>query len=83
MNVMLPADLERFVEEKVKSGAYSSVEAVLEDALIHFRSRREIDSDELRRLVAQGQASADRGELFDSESVFDEIKAESRRRREK
>jgi putative addiction module CopG family antidote len=80
MQVVLPPDLEEYVHSKIQSGDYRSAEEMVGDALARLRAE-EIDPSELRRLVAEGQASADRGELIKAEDVFKEIQQESRRRR--
>ena len=69
-------DLEHFVAELVESGQYPSVELVVENALDTLRLQRTgglPSGEELRRLIAEGQAAADRGELLDGEKVFDEL----------
>jgi putative addiction module CopG family antidote len=81
MQVALRSELQKFIDAKVRSGAYGSADEVVESALARWKAEEEVDPAELKRLVAEGQAEADRGELHDSEEVFDEIKAESERRR--
>jgi hypothetical protein len=44
-------------------------------------SEEEIDPAELKRLVAEGQAEADRGEFENAEAVFARLRQESRQRR--
>lgn len=83
MHVMLPLELEKFVESKLRSGGYASADQVVEDALARWKAEEQFDPAELKRLVSEGQASADRGELIDSEDVFNEIQRESRQRKEK
>jgi putative addiction module CopG family antidote len=83
VHVRLPAELEKFVEAKLRSGGYASADQVMEDALARWKAQEQIDPAELRSLVAEGQASADRGELVDSEEVFKEIEHKSRQRQKK
>ncbi len=75
-------DLARFVEEKVRSGEYTTPEAVVENALATFRLHERILSSggELQRLIAEGQAEADRGELLDGEEVFRNLLARNAQR---
>jgi antitoxin ParD1/3/4 len=49
VNVSLTAELERFVNEKVESGAYSSASEVIREGLRLLRER-----DELRRVRTEG-----------------------------
>jgi antitoxin ParD1/3/4 len=81
MRLTLPPDLERFIELKVQSGKYASADAVVEDALARWKADEQIDPDELKRLVAEGQSEADRGELLDADEVFREIHDKSDRHR--
>ncbi|MDB5293989.1 MAG: hypothetical protein JWL69_5230 [Phycisphaerales bacterium] len=43
----------------------------------------ELSGDELRRLIAVGQAEADRGELLDSAEVFEDLRRHSAAERDK
>jgi antitoxin ParD1/3/4 len=81
MRVAVRMELQRFIEAKVRSGAYRSADEVVENALARWKAEEEIDPAELKRLVAQGQAEADRGELLDAEDVFAEIREQGRRAR--
>jgi putative addiction module CopG family antidote len=84
MNVTLAPDLEKFVREQVETGHYPSAEELVRDAVLRLKldeKRHQISGDELRRLIAVGQAEADRGELLDSEEVFEELERHSAARR--
>jgi antitoxin ParD1/3/4 len=85
MNVTLTPELQEFVEERVREGTYGSVDELVQAALLRMKhdvgSDEEIDSETLARLVAVGQAQADRGELVDSEEVFEAIARRSAQRR--
>jgi len=81
MNVSLPPELERLVNEKVASGLYGSASDVVRDALRLLRERDEVRSlalTELRKDVMAGIEELDRGES----AVLDiaAIKAQARRR---
>ena len=78
MNVNLSRDLYQFVKAAVKSGRYTSASEVVRDAL---REKKETALREVERKIEEGLASARRGELFDGESVMDEIKELSTKRR--
>jgi len=75
-------DLEQFVEEQVKSGQYPSAEAVVENALRALQTQQMNlpSGEELRRLIAEGQAAADRGEFVDGDKFFDELLARNAER---
>ncbi len=75
MNVSLTPELEKMVEDRVKSGRYTSASEVIREALRllenHDEARR-IALVELNRKIEEGLAQADRGEVISGE--------ESRRR---
>ncbi len=75
-------DLERFIEEKVRSGEYTTPEAVVENALATLRLHEGIlpSGEDLRRLIAEGQAEADRGELRDGPEEFRSLLARNAQR---
>jgi antitoxin ParD1/3/4 len=88
LNVFLPPELARLVNEKVESGLYNSPSEVLRDALRLLEERdilREHRLQELRREIAVGLHAAEQGrvQVFDDESLrvqFEEIKARGRAR---
>ncbi len=66
MNVSLTPELEKLVQEKVKSGRYLSASEVVREALRLLQEQdqlRELRLEELRKFVAVGVEQADRGEL--------------------
>jgi hypothetical protein len=72
----------RTKDQVIREAMALSAEERLEVAERLFESvEGEIDPAELARLVAEGRAEADRGELEDAEGVFERIRAESERRR--
>lgn len=82
----LPAELDAFVEDQVRSGAYGDRESVIADAVELLRDRvvaDQVDHEtKLARLNDKLQAAADsldRGEgveVSDLTAYFDEIEAE-------
>ena len=81
MNVSLTPELERLVQDKVKSGLYLSASEVVREALRLLDERdqlRQIRLAELKKKIAVGVEQAERGEvaLFD----FTAIKAKARQR---
>jgi putative addiction module CopG family antidote len=81
MHLALRPDLKKFVDQKVESGAYASADEVVASALARWKAEEQVDPAELRRLVAEGQAEADRGELLPADDVFAEIRKRSQDRR--
>ena len=78
LNVNLSRDLYRFVKAAVKSGRYTSASEVVRDAL---REKKETALREIERKIEEGLTAARRGELFDGESVIQELRDLSARRR--
>ncbi len=79
MNVHLTAELEQFVQSKVKSGRYNSASEVVREALRLLEQRDEVFTlrkDEIREQIEEGWHSAKRGEFVDGDEVFDRIEAE-------
>lgn len=68
--------LEEFVEALVKSGRYGSKSEVLREG-IRLVQEREAKVAEFKALIQEGIDSADRGELYDLDEVFDEILGEA------
>jgi antitoxin ParD1/3/4 len=65
MKISLNTQMQRFVDEKVKSGQYATPDEVVNSALAVLRAQETEsaeDSAELRRLIAVGIAQLDRGE---------------------
>jgi antitoxin ParD1/3/4 len=84
MNVSLTTELERFVQEKVRTGRYNSASEVIREALRVFHEReqlREIHIEELRKKIAAGIASLDRGDGIDGEQALGELQNLSAERR--
>jgi putative addiction module CopG family antidote len=76
-------DLERFVEEQVKAGAYPSAEDVVNGALALLRGQAQTSAaeiQELRAAIAVGVDEADRG--LSEPWNADEIAAEVERRQD-
>src|SRR5690606_23437822 len=81
MNVNLTPELERLVQEKVASGLYNNQSEVVREALrLYFENDRlrEGQLERLRRVLAEGLAEAERGELLDGASVIAEARQQLR-----
>jgi antitoxin ParD1/3/4 len=84
MNVSLTPELERLVDEKIKSGLYQTASEVVREALRLFKQR----DDQLQRLrsnVAAGLAQIERGRYTEynrasGRTLAAEVKARGRRR---
>lgn len=67
---------EALVQRLVESGRYSCDVEVLDEAMQLLEDRetlREIKLAEINAMIDEGLASAERGELYDAEEVFDEL----------
>lgn len=76
MNVSLTPELEKFVQQKVKTGRYLSASEVIREALRLLEERdmqRLMRIEKLRQEVAVGIEQSDRGEIFDGEEVVAEL----------
>ena len=76
MNVSLTPELEKFVQQKVKTGRYLSASEVIREALRLLEERdiqRLMQIEKLRQEVAVGIEQSDRGEIFDGEEVVAEL----------
>ena len=84
MNVSLTPELEKLVQEKVKSGRYNSASEVMREALRLLEEQdqlRAIRLDEVRKTIAEGLESLDGGEGIDGKEAFDRLRKKSAARR--
>jgi antitoxin ParD1/3/4 len=85
VNVSLTPELDAFLQSRVKSGRYQTTSEVVREAL-RLLERQERERDEtfqqVKAKLDRGAAQAERGELFDGDEVFDELRKmlEERRR---
>jgi len=82
VNVSLTPELEELIQERVRSGRYTSASEVVREALRLLQDGDELPRlrmDELRAKVAAGLNSLDRGEGVDGDAVIDEILADESR----
>ncbi len=76
VNVSLTPELEALIQERVRSGRYTSASEVVREALRLLEDRdelRRVRLAELRSKVAAGLDSLDRGQARDGDEVIDEI----------
>ncbi len=85
MNISLTKKLEKWVQNKVRSGLYNSSSEVVREALRQMYENdrlRELGLIELRRKIEKGLQSLDAGKgLPFDDSLTEEIKKEGRKRR--
>lgn len=82
MNVSLTPELEKMVNDEVKSGRYKSASEVVREGLRLIQIRK-AKLAALKRELAVGIEQLDRGEFYEYSSVkemFDDIKAEASKR---
>jgi len=84
MELNLPAEVENLMRELVASGDYESPEAVVAAGMAALdRDRRSPDFQpgELDRLIAEGEADIERGDVMDLDEAYDRRRAERARAR--
>lgn len=91
MNLRLSPELEKFVDEKVRSGEYATAEDVVRAALVNLRQQenlRHLTAEQVHTIypgldekIARGMADANAGRLTDGDEFFDELEREDRERR--
>ena len=89
MNISITPELEKFVQQEVKTGLYQSASEVIRAALRRLKEDKEKQKPrfvvsskaELEEKLLEGISELDRGEGLPGEQVFAELKAHSTRRR--
>ena len=88
MNVSITPELEKFVEQEVKTGLYQSASEVIRAGLRRLKEDKErkprfmVSSQaELEEKLLEGIEQLDRGEGIPAEQVFAELKARRVQRR--
>lgn len=64
MNISLSPDLEKYVQDKVRAGTFTSPDDVIRAALDTLRSQEQLNADdvnELRELIAVGLEESKKG----------------------
>jgi antitoxin ParD1/3/4 len=72
MNIPLKPESERFVQDQIKAGGFSTPQDVVQAGLQLLQQQQE-NLTNVRAKIALGLEQAKRGELLDGEKVFDEI----------
>ena len=82
MNVSLTPELEKFLNDKVQSGMYSSASEVIQEALRLMQERDQFDSQQLeltRAKIRRGIEQLDRGEEVPESVAVARLRAQRRR----
>lgn len=84
MNVSLTSKLESLIQEKVRSGRYSSASEVVREALRLLEERDRLNAEKLkalRRDIAVGLRQANRGETTEGGDVFGRLRGQVKKQR--
>ena len=88
MNISITPELEKFVEQEVKTGLYQSASEVIRAGLRRLKEDKErkprfmvSSKAELEEKLLEGIEQLDRGEGIPAEQVFAELKAGRAQRR--
>ena len=84
MNVSLTPELENLVQQKVRSGLYTSASEVVREALRLLNDRDTIQAQrlaELKREIAVGMEDLEQGRTVPGKQVFEELRRRSEERR--
>ena len=83
MNVSLTPELERFVNQRLRSGMYGSASEVIRAALRLLKEREKLVEArlaDLRQEIAVGIEQADRGELVEGAELFAKLRRKAPKR---
>lgn len=84
MQVMLSAELQRFVDEQLASGAYATPEDVLRAAVASLQQSErfgDFATGELDAMLAEGERGLENEGAVSADAVFDELSRQSALRR--
>ncbi len=77
LSIALSSDMVRSIKDAVDSGDYATTSEVIRDAVRLWRFRRitvdPSDTKTIKKLVAEGIASANRGRVKPADEVFDRL----------
>jgi Arc/MetJ-type ribon-helix-helix transcriptional regulator len=86
MNLSLPAEIQRAIDERVKSGSYQCAEDVVAAAVISLGQRErvsQLNASELEAIypgmksrIIEGLTASRAGKLSDGEAFFEELERE-------
>jgi Arc/MetJ-type ribon-helix-helix transcriptional regulator len=85
MDVTLKPELERLVEEEVKSGRSADSNDFLNRAVYHYVVARDLGEEygpeEIDRMIAEGLDDIERGNAIEGEEAFRQLRAYAAQRR--
>lgn len=85
MNVTLKPELERLVEDEVKSGRSTDSSEFLNRAVYHYLLARDLGEayapEEIDRMIAEGIDDLERGETVEGDEAFRQLRTFSVERR--
>ncbi len=85
MNVTIPPELQKLIEEEVRSGRVPSADEFLSNAIYHYVLARnlgeEYTRDELDDLISDGLTDIERGATIDGDEAFRQLRAYSAEKR--
>jgi antitoxin ParD1/3/4 len=79
MTVHLTPELERLIQDRLKSGRYGSASEIVRVALRLLEKHdrlQQVWAEDMREKIAEGLDQLNTGERWDGEQVFDELEAE-------
>ncbi len=79
--MLLNPELQKLVDEKVRSGLFPSAEALVNSAVAQLVTGDDLAPGEMEALLAVGEQEAREGKLVDGETAFERLKARSDARR--
>ncbi len=72
MNIQLKPEQEKFIQDKIASGAYSNADDIINEAFKLLEAREE-KIQELKQKISIGTEQLTNSQLTDGEAVFDRL----------
>jgi antitoxin ParD1/3/4 len=86
MDFTVNPELQKLIEEEVKSGRSTNPDEFLDKAIYHYVIARDLGEDytrdEVEEKIARALAQVERGETVDGEEAFRQLRAYSAERRQ-
>ena len=77
MQISLPAEIQKQIDERVKSGQYRSADEVIAtavSALVQQETLGDFSAGELDALLVEAEEAIEKGEVMDGDAAFAELK---------
>ncbi len=85
MNVTLKPELEKLIQDEVRSGRSADTSEFLNKAVYHYVVARDLGEEysreEIEKKIARGLAQVERGETVDGGEFFDQLRLRGEGRR--